>query len=345
MLATLHSAIRDGRHLTRDEAIAAAETILEGGHDEEAVAQFLVALAEKGETAEEIAGFASALMARAIRIEAPEGAVDLCGTGGSGLPRFNVSTAAAFVVAACGVPVAKHGNKGSRQPDGSFDLIESLGLPVALPPEVAREALANVGLAFLFARAYHPIMKNVVGARKRAGRRTIFNLVGPLCNPAGVKVQVIGTAQARNLPVLAEALQMLGRRRALVVRGDPGIDELSVSGPSDLIEVGGDSIRPSKLLPTDVGINPSPYETLPLGLASGNAGVFFELLDKHTPPNLVDLVALNAGAVLYIAGRAPSIRDGCAQARQCLVDGRARSKWEEYRRFVNARCAVPPRPM
>jgi anthranilate phosphoribosyltransferase len=334
MLTDLIPKLARRQDLTRDEAGAAADAILEGKQDEDTVARFLVALAEKGEIADEIAGFASALMRRAVRVEAPPDAVDLCGTGGSGLPRFNVSTAAAFAVAACGVPVAKHGNKGSRQPDGSFDLIENLGLPVELSPAQAAEALRNVGLAFLFARAYHPIMKNVVGARKKAGRRTIFNLVGPLCNPAGVSVQVIGTADRAKLEELGKALQILGRRRAVVVRGEPGIDEFSISGASEALEVTPGGLRRFRLLPEECGITPCAYDSLLAGRGPENAGAFRDLLEGKAPESLREIVALNAGAVLYVAGRVSSIADGCQEARRCMSDGRLKRKYDDYSRFV-----------
>lgn len=334
MIPELLTQLKRRQDLTRQEAGTAAQAILSGSFDEDTIAAFLVALAEKGETALELTGFASALMKHVVRVEAPPGAVDLCGTGGSGLARFNVSTAAAFVVAACGVPVAKHGNKGSRKPDGSFDLIEQLGLPVQLSPEVARDAIRETGLAFLFARAYHPIVKNVVGARKKAGRRTIFNLVGPLCNPAGVSLQVIGTADATKLDALAQALQLLGRKRALVVRGEPGIDEFSTSGPSEAVEVTPDSMRHVPLNPQDCGIEPIAYDSLLAEVGEDNAKTFLALLDGQASRHVEDIVALNAGAVLYVAGKAASIPDGCARARACIRDGRMKTTFERYKRFV-----------
>jgi anthranilate phosphoribosyltransferase len=335
MLRKLEVTIKDGKHLSREQAVAAAESILNGSHSEDVVAQFLVALAEKGETADEIAGFASALLKRAVRIEAPPGAVDLCGTGGSGLPRFNVSTAAAFLVAACGVPVAKHGNKGSREPNGSFDLIEALGLPVELSPALARECLEKVGLAFLFARAYHPIMKHVVGARKKAGRRTIFNLVGPLCNPAGVTMQVIGTADRAKLEPIARALQMLGRKRALVVRGDPGIDEFSTAGVTDMWETTPGAIRHLSLTPEECGITRVSYDQVAGGNGAVNARVFHQMLDGRAPQSVQDMVALSAGGVLYVAERVRTIAEGCARAKRCIAEGGLRRKFEEYRRLVS----------
>lgn len=327
--------LKQRQDLSRDEAGAAAQAILSGSFDEDTIAAFLVALAEKGETAQELTGFTSTLMKHVVRVDAPSDAVDLCGTGGSGLPRFNVSTAAAFIVAACGLPVAKHGNKGSRNPDGSFDLIEQLGLPIQLSPELAHAAIRETGLAFLFARAYHPIMKNVVGARKKAGRRTIFNLVGPLCNPASVSMQVIGTADATKLDALAQALQLLGKKRALVVRGDPGIDEFSTSGPSEAVEVTPQSIRRFAVSPQECGIEPVPYDALLSEVGDDNAKTFLALLDGRASTHVEDIVALNAGAVLYVAGKAASIPDGCTRARACIRDGRMKDIFEKYKRFVS----------
>lgn len=313
--------------------MAVAKSMFDDAMDDEVIARFLVALAEKGETASEIAGFATELLRRAVPVEAPPGAVDLCGTGGSDLPRFNVSTAAAFVVAACGVIVAKHGNRGSRRPNGSFDLLEQLGVPVELPSAMISQCLTQVGLAFVYARAYHPVMQRVVEARRIANRRTIFNLVGPLSNPAQVSLQIVGTADPRRLQVLAQALQILGRRRALVVCGEPGVDEFSVSGRSIVLEIRQGSIRVQEFQPEDIGIKPVDYAFLPTGDSRENAEVFTALLDDQAPDAISAMVALNAGAVLYLAGKETTIKNGYLQARKAIAEGKMKQKFEELRSF------------
>jgi anthranilate phosphoribosyltransferase len=338
MLDRCLAQIVQGRDLSREQAGNAARMMFGDNLDNTTIAEFLVALAEKGESATEIAAFASVLLENTVSFASPQGAVDLCGTGGSGYSRFNVSTAAAFVAAACGVPIIKHGNKGSRQPNGSFDLLEALGLPIEVPPEIAQEALEKTGLAFLYARQYHPIMKHVAPARKLANRRTIFNLIGPLSNPANIDFQVIGTADPARVQVLAEALKLLGRKRALVVTGEPGIDELSVSGISKLLDVTATEITDFSVLPETVGIERVNYEEIPSGQAPYNAGLFHELLENAGPASLKSMVALNTGAVLYVAGRVRSIPEGCKQANAAMVDGRMKAVFETYRDFMLNAC-------
>lgn len=328
--------IRDGENLSSPEATEAARSILDGSEDDQTIAQFLVALAEKGETGEEIAGFAGELLRQATPVDAPTGAVDLCGTGGGDLPRFNVSTAAAFVVASCGVVVAKHGNRGSRRPNGSFDLLEKLGIPVELPPELVEESLREVGIGFIFARAYHPVMKRVANARQVAGRRTIFNLVGPLANPARVSCQLVGTADVSKTRVLAEALQLLKKERALVVYGEPGVDEFSVSGISSMLEVRPEGIDEKQFTPTEAGITLCDYESLPTGDCEENAEVFRLLLNDEAPEGIRKMVALNSGAVLYLTGAAESIEGGFHRAEAAITDGLFKQKFVEMTSFLNS---------
>jgi len=334
MLRETIERLRKGSSLSFDEAKVLADDVFGAEDNATAVADLLVALADKGETGEEIAGFASALLDRAHAVAAPPDAVDLCGTGGSGLSRFNVSTAAAFVAAACGVPVAKHGNKGSRCANGSFDLLEALGLPIDLSPADSSNALRATGLAFLYARQYHPIMKKVAEARKLASRRTIFNLVGPLANPADVCYQIIGTADASRIDALAAAVRILGRTKVLIVSGAPGIDEVSSSGETTVCEITQDSTRTFSVKPEDSGITPVAYDMIPSGLAESNAKVFLELLDGQANVNITDMVALNAGAVLCVTSRAESIPKGFVMAKAAITDGRVKRKYEEYSLYV-----------
>jgi anthranilate phosphoribosyltransferase len=325
---------RSGESFSEKEAAAIAWDIFESNVNDRAVADFLVALAQKGETAAEVAGFASELVRRALPVNAPATCVDLCGTGGSDLARFNVSTAAAFVAASCGVPIAKHGNRGSRRPNGAFDLLEALGIPIELPPKLIEECLAQVGVAFIFARMYHPGMKRVTQARKLAGRRTIFNLIGPLSNPAGVTHQLVGTADAARLWVLGEALQRIGRTRALVVYGDPGIDEFSVSGKSVVLEVTPNGIIESEFQLSEAGIERVDYAELPTGDCHDNAIVFYQLLDDKAPQGIRDMVALNAGAVLYLSGHTRTIAEGYRAASDAIGDGRMKKKFVTLKDYL-----------
>jgi anthranilate phosphoribosyltransferase len=333
MLSETVERVRSGNDLSCDEARTVADAIFLSD-DDAVVADLLVALADKGETGDEIAAFASALLDRADTLAIPEGTADLCGTGGSGLSRFNVSTAAAFVAAACGVPIAKHGNKGSRCANGSFDLLEAMGLPIDLSPADSSETLRATGLAFLYARQYHPIMSSVAAARKRAGRRTIFNLAGPLANPAGVKHQLIGTADASRLDSLAAAVRILGRTKVLIVSGEPGIDEISISGITTVCEITQDSTRKYSVRPEEFGITPVAYDMIPSGLAESNVKVFDALLDNEADSSIADMVALNAGAVLYAADRTDSIAEGVVLARAAITDGSMKRKFEEYASYA-----------
>ena len=334
MLNNTIERLRSGNSLSFEEAYLVADYIFSHENDDATVANLLVALADKGETGDEIAGFTSSLLDRAHAVETPLGTADLCGTGGSGLSRFNVSTAAAFVAAACGVPIAKHGNKGSRSANGSFDLLEALGLPIDLPPEVAVESLRATGLAFLYARQYHPIMKKVAEARKQAARRTIFNLAGPLANPADVQFQLIGTADVSQFEALADAVRILGRTKVLVVNGQPGIDELSISGRTTVCEITHDATRTFSLEPSDFGIIPVAYDMIPSGLAESNVKVFRDLINGRADTSITDMVALNAGAVLYAADRTESIIKGYGLAKAAIADGSTKRKYEEYASFI-----------
>lgn len=328
--------IRAKQDLTQNEAAETATEILEGKHSDNEIAEFLVSLSTKGETGDEIAGFASVLIQNAVHVDAPAGTVDLCGTGGSGRARFNVSTAAAFVVSACGVPVAKHGNRGSRQPNGSFDFLEALDLPLELPAQNASLSLESVGIAFLYARQYHPIMKNVVNARKIAARRTIFNLVGPLSNPANVDYQVIGTCDPGLMQPLGEALQGIGRRRSIVVYGEPGIDEISISGETRLLKIDSNTMSSFSVSPTDFGIAHVPYDALPSGDAESNVSTFNDVLEGKIRDGIVDMISVNAAAAMYIAGHSSSLIEGYGEAHECILDGRMKAKYEAYRSYVRS---------
>jgi len=262
MISAFFGAVSAGESLSEAEASQCLEVIFDGGVSDEDIAAFLVALAKKGETADEVVGFMRVLQAHAIGVELGGDCIDVCGTGGSGLSRFNVSTAVAFVLAAAGVPVAKHGNRGSRRPNGSFDLLEALGCSFELSAGQVRALFDATGLCFLYARTLHPAMKKVVRARQLAARRTIFNLAAPLSNPANPRYQVVGTPHAEGAALVAEILTKLDRERFMVAVGAPGIDEVSISGETLLIEGMNGKTSARTLNPVDLGIDPVPYEKI-----------------------------------------------------------------------------------
>ena len=334
-IAHYTSTVAAGRDLTADEARACADAVFAGaGTEVEQVVALLRALAEKGEAAAEVTGFARAILERAT--PAPEGihgrGVDLAGTGGSGLERFNVSTAAAFTVAAAGTPVVKHGNRGSRQPNGSFDFLDALGISFDMAPEAMARCFADTGLAFFFARAWHPAMAAVAPARQQVARRTIFNLAAPLCNPAQPPYQFMGASSVAAAELLIEVLADLGRRRALVVCGAPGIDDLSIAGPTEVFTLDAGEVRRETVSPDQFGIAPVSYDALPAGSGEENAGVFTEIIAAGAKPTpLLDLICLNAGAALYCAEAADSIASGYAAARSAFVGGGVARQLARYR--------------
>lgn len=306
--------------LSRESARAAFADILDGRASEPAIAAFLVALAERGETSLEIAEAARALRERLLPIAAPAGAIDVCGTGGDGHHTLNVSTAVALVVAAAGVPVAKHGNRAASSKAGAADTLEAMGLDMARAGACAAQHLAELGICFLFAGNHHPAMGRIQPIRQRIGRRTIFNLMGPLANPARVSRQLLGIARPDYAPLYAEALAQLGTEAALVVSGEEAVDELSGAGPSVVVSVGAVALPPS-VSPEDAGLPRHPIEAIRGGDARENAGALRRLLGGERGAYR-DAVLLNAAAALMVAGRAESLRAGAALAAESL-DSRA----------------------
>jgi anthranilate phosphoribosyltransferase len=318
--------------LSRESARQAFADILDGLPDEDAIAAFLTGLTDRGETSIEIAEAARALRHRLIPIEAPPGAIDVCGTGGDGHHTLNVSTAVALVVAACGVPVAKHGNRAASSKAGAADTLEALGLDMAHAGATAEQSLADLGIAFLFAANHHPAMARITPIRRRIGKRTIFNLMGPLANPAGVTRQLIGIARPDYAPLYAEALAQLGTEAALVVSGEEGVDELSGAGPSVAIPVGRVDL-PSRIVPEDAELPRHPISAIRGGDAHENAAALRRLLTGGRGAYR-DAVLLNAAAALVVAARATTLPDGAAQAAEALDSGRANAlldRWIAYR--------------
>lgn len=307
--------------LSRDAAAAAFAAILDGEVADAEIAAFLVNLSERGESAIEIAAAARALRSRMLPIAAPAGAIDVCGTGGDGHHTLNVSTAVAIVVAAAGVPVAKHGNRAASSMAGAADTLEALGLDLDRASRSAERTLAEIGIGFLFAAHHHPALRRLAPIRRTIGRRTIFNLMGPLANPAGVDRQLIGIARPDFAPIYADALAKIGTRAAVVVSGAEGLDELSGAGPSIAVSVGAVSL-PAEISPEDAGLPRHPIAAIRGGDAAHNAAALRHLLRGETGPYR-DAVLLNAAAALIVAGRAPDLRCGVEEAGEVLDNGLA----------------------
>jgi anthranilate phosphoribosyltransferase len=334
----LGAALDQGHDLTFAEAHALCETLLSGALTDEQAAEALVRLASKGETPTEVHGFVTSLLSHAERVPYEGPTVDTCGTGGSGLVRFNVSTAAAFILAAGGLCVAKHGNRGSRRANGSFDLLEALGVPIELGGQAVARCLSETGLGFIYARRFHPVMKRVASARQLAGGRTIFNLAGPLSNPTRVRTQVVGAATRADAELVARCLHLLGRETSFSVTGHGGIDEVDLSGPALLYAADGAATL-TRLDPSALGLAVVPYSDLPGGDADVNAELFHQLLESHAPRALRDVVCLSAGLAFFAARRTASARDGVELAEQLLAAGLVRQKFAQYRDVVASSAA------
>ena len=318
--------------LSRESAAQAFADILDGRASEQAIADFLIGLTDRGETSIEIAEAARALRARLLPVSAPANAIDVCGTGGDGHHTLNVSTAVALVVAAAGVPVAKHGNRAASSKAGAADTLEALGLDMAGAGASAERSLADLGICFLFAANHHPAMRRIQPIRQRIGRRTIFNLMGPLANPARVGRQLIGIARPDYAPIYAEALEQLGTEAALVVSGEEGLDELSGAGPSVVVAVGAAAL-PRSVSPEDAGLPRHPVQAIRGGDPAHNAVALRRLL-KGEHGAYRDAVLLNAAAALVLADRAPALPAAAALAAETLDSGaadRLLDAWIAYR--------------
>jgi anthranilate phosphoribosyltransferase len=316
-----------GGSLSEAEAVATMEEIMTGVATPSQLGAFLTALRLKGETVDEVAGLARVMREQAVHVPLPSDihAVDTCGTGGDSAGTFNVSTAAGLVVAALGQPVAKHGNRAASSRCGSADVLEALGVKLELGPEQVAACVEEVGFGFMFAPAYHPAMRHVGPTRREIGIRTVFNILGPLTNPAGARYQVLGVADAKLLRLMGEALLRLGCARALIVHGEDGLDELSLSAPTRVVEVDGarGDLREYTIQPSDVGLTPRARDTVLGGDAQQNAVRMRTLLAGQESGPLADMVALNAGAALYVTGSSESLGEGVRQAAEALRSGRA----------------------
>jgi anthranilate phosphoribosyltransferase len=299
--------------------------ILEGGAGDAEIAGFLVALKMKGETAVEIAGFARAMRDRMIGVDAGPDVIDTCGTGGDGAGTFNISTVAAIVMAGAGAHVAKHGNRSISGSSGSADVLEALGVRIELEPAEAARAIREIGIGFLFAPAMHPAMKQVQPVRRALKLRTVFNLLGPLANPAGAKVQLIGAPSLAAAQLMAEALAALGTRRAFVVHGRDGLDEITTTGPTDVLEVTAGGIARHVWRPSDFGLAASDAASLKGGDTARNAEIALEILSGKAGAAR-DIVLANAAAGLRAAGLANDLKAGVKLAAQAIDSSAAQGK-------------------
>jgi anthranilate phosphoribosyltransferase len=341
----LHRIANHCQSLSRDEARAVMSEVLTGQCTDAQIAALLVALHMKGETVEEIVGFAEAIRAAAaplpiatnstIDVSGTErdALVDTCGTGGDASGTFNISTATALVAAGAGVRVAKHGNRSVTSKCGSADVMEALGISISLPPERVAECLKEVGIAFLFAPMMHSAMKYVQPARRELRLRTVFNLLGPLTNPAHATAQVVGVYSDDLVEKLAEALSMLGLRRAIVVHGSDGLDEITISGPTRIAEVRDGQVRTYEVTPEEFGLAPMPIQTLTGGDAPENARIIREVLSGKKSP-CRDVVLLNAAATLVAAGRSSHLSEAMPLAATSIDSGSAAAKLEALAKFT-----------
>jgi anthranilate phosphoribosyltransferase len=339
MFADLLRRVLRREDLTEAEAASAMDDIIEGRVAPAQVAGLLVALAMKGERPAEIVGFARVMRDRAVPIRTHTGpSVDLCGTGGDGAGTFNISSAASVVVASCGVPVVKHGNRSVSSRCGSADVFEALGVDVAAEPAVVERCARDAGLAFLFAPTFHPSMRNVAAVRKDLGVRTAFNLLGPLTNPARPRAQLLGVPRPELTELMARALALLGVERAWVVHGADGLDELSTCGYTKVSECHHGAVKTFYLHPADVGVAKAPTRALAGGDAAENAAIVRSVLAGTRGPAR-DVVLLNAAAALFLAGRVSHVRDGLRLAGDSIDSGAAARTLDELVRVSRSRPA------
>ena len=326
--------LASGAALTRDEARGAFELIMDGLATPAQIGAFLMGLRVRGETVDEIAAAASVLRDKAKTIEAPPGAIDTCGTGGDASGTYNISTAAAIVTAACGVPVAKHGNRAVSSKSGSADVLIALGVEIGADESLMRESLARHNICFLMAPRHHAAMRHVAGVREEMGLRTLFNLLGPLSNPAGTRRQVLGVFAEHWVTPLAEVLGVLGAERAWVVHGSDGLDELTVTGPSQVAEWHQGKVARFEVTPEAVGLARAPAGSLAGGDAAHNAAALRRLLDGESGPYR-DVVLLNSAAALVVADKVSSLSDGAALAAAAIDRGHARACLEALIEITN----------
>jgi anthranilate phosphoribosyltransferase len=328
--------VATGASLTRDEAASAFDRMMSGEATPSQMGGLLMALRVRGETVEEITGAVTTMRAKMLRVQAPPNAVDVVGTGGDASGSFNISTCAAFIVAGAGVPVAKHGNRALSSKSGAADVLGALGIKIELmPPQVGR-CIREAGIGFMFAPAHHPAMKNVGPTRVELGTRTIFNLLGPLSNPASVKRQMIGTFSKQWIEPMAQVLKNLGAESVWVVHGSDGLDEITTSGPTSVAALENGKLRTFEIAPEDVGLKRVTPEALKGGDAETNAKTLLDVL-KGKKSALRDIGLFNAAATLVVAGRAKDIKDGMVIATKSVDSGEAEGRLDRLIAVSNAK--------
>ena len=316
--------VATGASLSRDEARDAFDTILSGGVTNAQAAAFLMALRVRGETTEEITGAVGAMRGKMLTVKAPADAIDIVGTGGDSSGSYNVSTLASIITAACGVPVAKHGTRAASSKTGTADVLMALGVKVGLDPAATERCIAEAGVGFMFAPTHHASMRHVAPVRVELGTRTIFNLLGPLSNPAGVKKQLIGAFSETWLEPMVKVLASLGSTRVWAVHGSDGLDEITTTGPTRVVSLDNGTIETFTISPDDVGLAQAKPEDLRGGEPAQNAAALQAVLDGQQTA-FRDIAAFNAAAALVVAGRAGDLRDGFAQANAALDSGKAKA--------------------
>lgn len=317
--------------LTAAEATAVMEELMEGRLSPAQMGALLAAMATKGETGAELAGFARVLRQKAVRVEVDGALLDTCGTGGSGLATQNTSTMAAFVLSAAGAKVAKHGNRASTGKCGSMDVLEALDVPIELGPEAVATLIEELGVGFMFAPRFHPAMRHVGPVRKDLGVRSSFNFLGPLANPAGTELQLLGVCDPRRAELMIDALRQLGSRRVTIVHGRDGLDEVTLTGPTDTWVLEEGEVTRRTITPEDFGLTPVAPEAITGGDPATNHRVFVEVLGGRRKDPVRDLVAANSACALVVAQLADDILDGFARACAILDSGAALERFEQYR--------------
>ena len=332
------AAIVEGQSLEREQMAAVMRQVMSGDATDAQIGGLLIALRIKGESTDEIAGAAQVMreLATPVAVEGPN-LVDLVGTGGDGANLFNVSTASSFVVAAAGAQVAKHGNRSVSSTSGSSDVLETLGMPLDLAPEQVARAIEEVGVGFMFAPAHHSAMRYAVGPRRELGMRTVFNILGPLTNPAGVKRQVIGVFSPDLCEPMAQVLKALGAEHAMVVHSDDGLDEISIAAGTQVTELKAGSIDSYHITPEEFSVQRRDLDGLSVDSASASAALIRDALggaDGEAAQKARDIIALNAGATIYVSDVAATFADGVAMAEDALASGLAAQKLDEFISFT-----------
>ena len=321
-------------NLTYEEAEAVMNEIMEGEASAVQMSSYLTALSMKGETVEEITASAAGMRAHCVRLLNDMDVLEIVGTGGDGANSFNISTTSSLVISAAGIPVAKHGNRAASSKCGAADVLEALGVNITISPEKSRELLEKIGICFLFAQNYHIAMKYVAPVRRELGIRTIFNILGPLANPAGANMELMGVYDESLIEPLAHVLANLGVKRALVVYGTDGLDEISLSAPTKICEVKDGTFTSYEITPEQFGLTRCKKEDLVGGTPAENAQITHDILAGKPGPKR-DAVLMNAGAAIYMAGKAETIQDGIDMARNMIDSGKAAAQLEKFVKLSN----------